>query len=163
MTIIHDQMITEIIKEAKTSTRKRINYNFHKTYDANVQRMLNAMEPGTYVQPHKHENPDKVEAFIILKGKALVVEFDNAGEVITSCVISTGDGVYGAEIAPCVWHCILPLASGTVIYEAKDGPYSSANDKHFATWSPKEGDPGCDQYIKALMQRCGINSEFVKG
>jgi cupin fold WbuC family metalloprotein len=157
MTIIHDQMITEIIKEAKSSTRKRTNYNFHKTYDAKVQRMLNIMEPGTYVQPHKHENPDKVEVFIILKGKALVVEFNNTGDVTSHCVISTGDGIYGAEIAPRVWHCILPLEADTVVYEAKDGPYSSVSDKHFATWAPKEGDQGCDQYLKELLKKCGID------
>jgi cupin fold WbuC family metalloprotein len=156
MLVIHDQLITEVIKEAKSSKRKRINYNFHKTYDARVQRMLNVMEPGTYVQPHKHENPDKVEAFIILKGKALVVEFNDNGDIITYCVISAGEGTYGAEIAPRVWHCILPLELDTVVYEAKDGPYSALTDKHFATWAPKEGEKECDQYYKALLQRCNI-------
>jgi len=73
---IDDNFIGEILKIAKVSPRKRTNYNFHKTYDAPVQRMLNAAEPGTYVRPHKHENPDKIEAFIILKGRALIVEFD---------------------------------------------------------------------------------------
>jgi cupin fold WbuC family metalloprotein len=157
MTIIHDQMITEIVKKAKSSERKRINYNFHKSYDAKVQRMLNAMEPGTYVQPHKHEDPDKVEAFIILKGKALVVEFNDNGHIISHCVISAGDGTYGVEIAPRVWHCIFPLEAGTVVYEAKDGPYSVITDKQFAPWAPKEGDKNCGQYYKDLLKKCGID------
>jgi Mannose-6-phosphate isomerase len=156
MKIIDSQLLSEVSSQAGVSARKRQNYNFHETLDAVVQRMLNAMEPGTYVQPHKHEDPDKIEAFIILKGRALVAEFDDAGEVTTHCILSTADGVLGTEIQPRTWHCIVPLESGTVVYEAKEGPYSPLNDKNFATWAPKEGDPQCEQYTNYLLFRCGI-------
>jgi cupin fold WbuC family metalloprotein len=156
MKIIHSQLLNENIEKAKSLPRKRINYNFHETYDANVQRMLNAMEPGTYVQPHKHEDPDKMEVFIILRGKALIVEFDDAGNVIEHIVISVSEGVYGSEIAPCVWHCIIPLEPGTVVYEVKDGPYSPITDKNFAKWAPKEGDPDCERYTRELINKCHL-------
>jgi len=153
MKTIHNELINETIAKAKLTERKRVNYNFHETYEANVQRMLNAMEPGTYVQPHKHEDPDKVEVFIILKGKALVVEFDDNGNIIEHCVIAVG-GNSAAEIAPRVWHCIVPLITGTVVYEIKDGPYSPITDKNFAHWAPKEGDPDCGQYVNELIKKC---------
>jgi cupin fold WbuC family metalloprotein len=156
MKIIHNQLLNENIEKAKSLPRKRINYNFHETYDANVQRMLNVMEPGTYVQPHKHEDPDKMEVFIILKGKALIVEFDEAGNVIEHIVISVSEGVYGTEIAPRVWHCIIPLEPGTVVYEIKDGPYSPITDKNFAKWAPKEGDPDCERYTRELINKCHL-------
>jgi len=124
--------------------------------DENVHRMLNALEPGTYVQPHKHEDPDKMEVFLILKGKALVAEFDENGQITAYSLVSASEGIYGTEIAPRTWHCIISLETGTVVYEVKDGPYSPVNDKHFATWAPKEGEPGCDAFILSVLQRCGV-------
>ena len=157
MQVINKCLIEKVVKEAKESPRKRMNFNFHKTFDANVQRMLNVMEPDTYVQPHKHEDPDKMEAFLVLQGRVLVVEFDDNGEIVSNCVLSAQDCVFGAEISPRVWHCIVPLEPDTVVYEVKDGPYSPLNDKNFATWAPKEGTKGCWQYNDELVRRCGID------
>ena len=47
---------------------------FHE-FDEHVQRMLNAVEPGSYVRPHRHVNPVKPEAFVVLRGSVLVVRF----------------------------------------------------------------------------------------
>ncbi len=156
MQIINKQLIEKVVVQAKKSPRKRMNYNFHKTLDANVQRMLNVLEQDTYIQPHKHQNPDKTEAFVVLMGKVLVVEFDDSGTVMSSCILSNDEGVFGAEIAPCVWHCIVPLESPCVVYEIKDGPYSPITDKNFAAWAPKEGSEECKDYLADLIRRCGI-------
>lgn len=156
MKLINTQLIEKVAIEAKYSPRKRMNYNFHETLDANVQRMLNALEPGTYIQPHKHEDPDKFEAFLLLHGKALVIEFNDRGDIIEKHILSGDSGNIGVEIAPCHWHCILALEPQTVIYEIKDGPYSPINDKNFASWAPKEGDPGCQNYLNQLLKECGV-------
>ena len=158
MKIISKELLEKVSQQANFSPRKRQNYNFHPTFDANVQRMLNALEPGTYVQPHKHENPDKVEVFIILRGKVLVIEFDDTGNIVTNCILSAEDGIWGTEIAPRTWHTIVTLVPGTVVYEVKDGPYLPVNDKNFAPWAPKEGGPGTGQYMSELLQRCEINT-----
>ena len=31
-----------------------MNYNFHESLDAPIHRLLNALEPGTYLPPHRH-------------------------------------------------------------------------------------------------------------
>jgi cupin fold WbuC family metalloprotein len=156
MKIIDQKLITSVTHKAKVSERKRMNHNFHETFDAIVQRMLNALEPGTYVQPHKHESPDKVEAFIILRGKILVVEFDDNGNITESCILSKEEGEWGAEIAPRTWHCIASLEPGSVVFEAKEGPYSPIDDKNFAPWAPKESDPECGEYLNDLFKRCNV-------
>ena len=148
MIIINDDFIHPVIEKASVSPRRRMNYNFHPQLDDPLQRMLNCLEPDTYVQPHKHENPDKVEAFILLKGKILVVEFDTDGQVVSHALLEAGTGVYGTEIAPRVFHCIIALEAGSVVYEVKNGPYSPLNDKNFASWAPKEGEKGCWEYKK---------------
>jgi len=153
MIIINDCFISPVIGKAGSSPRKRMNYNFHLQLDDPLQRMLNCLEPGTYIQPHKHENPDKCEAFILLKGKLLVIEFDDDGHVNAHAILEAGTGTYGAEIAPRLYHCIIALESGTVVYEVKNGPYSPLNDKNFAKWAPKEGEEGCREYMDDLVRR----------
>ena len=63
---INADLLKSLSGKARSRDRKRINLNFHDgDYDP-LQRMLNAMQPGTYLQPHKHENPDKREVFLAL-------------------------------------------------------------------------------------------------
>jgi cupin fold WbuC family metalloprotein len=156
MILINSGLIEEVSDLAKESQRLRKNYNFHKSPDDILQRMLNALEPGTYVHPHKHENPDKVEAFIILAGKLLVLEFDDNGKIIQHTVLSLSDKCYGVEIPARTWHSIIALESGTVVYEVKNGPYSPIDDKNFAPWAPKEGDSACESFNLHLIKQCGL-------
>lgn len=153
MIIINDKFIEPVIDSANTSPRRRMNYNFHPQPDDPLQRMLNCLQPGTYIRPHKHEDPDKCEAFILLKGKLLVVEFDNNGRVTAHALLEAGTGTYGAEIAPRVYHCLIALEPDSVVYEVKNGPYSPLNDKNFATWAPKEGTEGCSEYLDRLVRQ----------
>ncbi len=148
--IIDDQLLSELSAEAQKRERKRVNYNFHSTYNDPINRMLNAFEPGTYVQPHKHENPDKREVFLLLKGKLAMVFFNDAGEITEHVILSHFEGNYAVEIPPKVWHTVVSLEKGTVVYEIKDGPYVQAIDKNFASWAPKEGETACSEYLEKL-------------
>ncbi len=155
---IEQEFIGAIAKQAEESPRMRKNYNYHQSYDEVVNRMLNALQKDTYVQPHKHEEPDKHEVFLILKGKAAVIEFDNEGNITDSIILDAGSGNFGVEIQPRVWHTIIALENGTVVYEIKEGPYSPLNDKNFATWAPKEGDTHCKVFNNNLLQKIGYLS-----
>ena len=78
---IDSALLEDVSTQAKLSARKRKNHNFHEHPSARIQRMLNAMEPDTYVRPHKHESPDKLEVFFCLKGSFAVVIFNETGEI----------------------------------------------------------------------------------
>jgi cupin fold WbuC family metalloprotein len=116
--------------------------------------MLNVIEPRTYIRPHKHENPDKNEVFILLSGKALVLEFSVDGVITESYILDPTKGNYGAEIGPGIFHTIISLAKDTVAYEVKEGPYLPATVKHFAAWAPEEGSEEADDYLKKLILLC---------
>ena len=58
MKIINEQLLDETTARAKQSPRLRMNYNFHEELDDPVNRLLNAMEPGTYIRPHRHLKPN---------------------------------------------------------------------------------------------------------
>lgn len=149
---IDKTIVNSTSQKAKESKRRRMNYNFHPTLDDLLQRMLNAIEPGTYIQPHKHENPDKTEVFMVLQGKILVLEFDDVGNIIDKELLDASQGRWATEIPPRTWHTIISLEEGSVAYEIKNGPYSPIDDKNFASWAPKEGDDGVAFYLQNLIR-----------
>jgi cupin fold WbuC family metalloprotein len=151
--IVSPQLLEELSQKAAISSRKRLNHNFHDDLADPINRMLNAFEPGTYLQPHKHENPDKREVFIVLRGSLVVVFFDNTGNPTDFVLLDPLKGYHAVEIPVGAWHTLIALESGSVVYEVKDGPYLPMNDKNFASWAPKEGDLGCDNYLKTLTKQ----------
>jgi len=153
---ITNNLISKISKQAVVSERKRINYNFHSQMSDPLQRLLNAIEPESYIQPHKHENPDKREIFFILQGSALVVEFDNTGNIIDYIVLNIAEGNFAVEIPEKTWHTIIALENNTVAYEFKDGPYSPLNDKNFASWAPKEGTDESERFNLKILSELKI-------
>lgn len=149
---INQQLLTKVSLQAKESTRLRKNFNFHETAEDTLHRMLNALEPNTYVQPHKHKNPDKREAFVILKGKAMVITFSEDGEIREKVILQPEAENLGVEIPPGEYHTIIALAPDTVVYEVKDGPYKVSDDKNFAPWAPAEGAEQAQKYLQRLIE-----------
>ena len=154
---INDDLLNELSAKARKSLRLRMNHNFHTGPEDKLQRMLNAMEPGTYIRPHKHENPDKREAFFALRGTLCVIEFNALGEVTDHTILSVEKVNYGAEIAERTWHSIISLESGSVAYEVKDGPYNPLDDKDFAPWAPAEGSKDAESYLKQLIEQLHLS------
>jgi cupin fold WbuC family metalloprotein len=150
---INQNFLQEVSLQAKASPRKRMNYNYHTTYENGFQRFLNAMEPGSYIRPHKHENPDRAEAFIAIHGKMLVIVFNNDGSIKSHCIISPGGENVGVEIPARTFHTVLSLEENSVAYEAKEGPYIPKNEINSAAWSPPEGTPEVESYLKRLLQQ----------
>lgn len=155
---IDKNLLDPVSSEARSLPRRRKNYNFHREYSDTLQRLLNAMEPMSYIQPHKHEDPDKREAFIALRGRILVVEFDEKGNIAGHIILDPLNGVYGAEIPERTFHTIVSLESGSVAYELKDGPYSPIDDKNFASWAPAEGSPDAVSYLRDLLRKLDIET-----
>ncbi|MDO9614719.1 MAG: WbuC family cupin fold metalloprotein [Bacteroidota bacterium] len=153
MKIVSQKLLSELTQKAKISPRKRLNLNFHEDLADPINRMLNAFEPGTYIQPHKHENPDKREVFIVLRGSLVVVIFDDSGIPVDFILLDPERGNYAVEVPPGVWHSVFSLETGTVVYEVKDGPYVHISDKNFASWAPKEGDSSCSEYLMQLTDQ----------
>ncbi len=148
---INQTLLDEVSAKARQSPRQRMNYNFHQVPEDPINRMLNAMEPGTYVRPHRHQGPDKREAFLILRGKILVISFDEGGTVNDSVLLSPALGNFGLEIPPGTFHMLIALETDSVLYEFKDGPYDVRNDKQFAEWAPEEGSPEASVYLEKLL------------
>lgn len=138
MKLITEELLNETTLKAKASDRLRMNHNLHTSIDASVHRLLNALEPGTYIVPHRHL--DKEETYLILRGSLLAFLFDDNGNVTDKVLLSQASGNYGLEIPPGTWHTIIALESGTMIFEVKSGPYTPLQPEEIAGWAPTPSD-----------------------
>jgi cupin fold WbuC family metalloprotein len=147
--ILQRELFSDLIERARQSPRLRTNHNFHASIEDNPQRFLNVLVKGTYIAPHRHLDPPKPEAFLVLEGDVAFFTFDDSGCVVRADVL--GRDAIGIDIPPGVWHTLAPLSPHAVCYEAKPGPYSASNDKDFAPWAPSEGDPRAAAYLEQLI------------
>jgi len=146
MKLCSDDIIQSLSQQAIRASRKRANYNFHPTLDDPIQRLLNAIEPGSYVRPHRHGEPGRWEWFQAVAGAAAVLVFEEAGRVVDRVEISPAGSAVGVEIPDNTWHTVVSLVSGTVLFEMKPGPYQQLADKDFAVWAPEYGDEACMRF-----------------
>lgn len=153
---ITSDILNRTSEQAKASPRRRMNCNFHKNFADPVQRLLNAIEPGTYIRPHKHEDPDKTELFVILRGRAVALQFDDKGGVADHFILDAESGAVGVEFTPRTWHTFFALEPGTVLFEVKEGPYIENTDKNFAAWAPAEGAKEVPAYIEKILGSLGL-------
>lgn len=147
---IDKKMLDKLSREAAASPRRRKNLNFHPRDDFPAHRLLNAMEPDSYIQPHRHNSADKDESIIVLRGALGVIFFGLDGSVIDTMVLEAGGETLGVDIPHGQYHAMVCLQAGTVFFEAKAGPYLPLSLEEKAPWSPSESESGVDEYLTTL-------------
>lgn len=146
MKVCSSREIQNVSAKAASVPRLRAQHEFHESFQDPIQRFLNAIEPGSYVRPHRHSGNDRWEWFHALVGAARILVFDGKGRILDRVDIKSDGPVYGIEIPSGVWHTIVSLAPGTVLFEIKPGPYVPLTDKDFAPWAPAEGHETCRRF-----------------
>jgi cupin fold WbuC family metalloprotein len=151
-TVIDQTLIEQKIEEAKRNLRKREIHNFHSSDQEALHRMLNSIQPGSYIRPHRHLDPPKDEAFVLLKGSAGFVIFDaKQGLREKEFILLDFDrGTVGIDIRAGIWHTLFSLEPDTVLYEVKPGPYMAPSDKDFSSWSPPDSSPEKTDFLIEL-------------
>lgn len=149
------QTLDALVAEAQAAPRGRKNLNFHPDNDFPAHRLLNAVEPGSYIMPHRHQDPRKDETMVCLAGALGVILFDDKGEVSSTRVLTPGGETLGVDIAHGTYHSVLALCSGTVFLEAKSGPYAALTETEIAPWAPREGSAEAAAYYKVLAAKFG--------
>ena len=117
--IIDKQILDELTAQAKASPRLRMNYDLRNSSEDGSQRMLNALEPGTVMPIHRHHQSS--ETVICLRGHFEELFYDEEGNLTETVDMLPGGVVVNIEKDR--WHSLRCLESGTVLFEAKDGPY----------------------------------------
>ncbi|MBU1692177.1 MAG: WbuC family cupin fold metalloprotein [Gammaproteobacteria bacterium] len=148
--IINRELFNRVSSEARAASRRRKNFNFHAAETEASHRLLNAMEPDSYIPPHCHLDASKDESIIALAGRFGVVFFDHEGKVTGTAILAPGGEAVGVNIPHGVFHSLVALESGSLFFEAKAGPYKALEPAEKASWAPAEGGPDAVAYLGIL-------------
>lgn len=140
-TRIDQSLLDQTCENARTSDRKRKNANFHPADDFPAHRLINAMQPGSYVRPHRHLDPNKDESIVVLRGRFGYLSFDDQGSVKEALTFCAGGPIFGVDIPHGTTHTLLALDPDSVFFEAKAGPFVPLSNDEIAHWSPAECTP----------------------
>ena len=127
MPILTSAILDDTSEKAMSSPRLRMNYNLHASFEDSVQRMFNALEPGTIVPVARH--PYSNETLIMLRGKLRVLIYNDKKNVIEDVVIAPNTENIGYHIPKGTWHRVESLEQGTICFETREGPYLPVADR----------------------------------
>ena len=148
--------LCDLTSQARDNPRLRQHRNIHQSYQDASQRLFNAIEPGSYIRPHRHNADPKDELLIAVRGAMALVTFDGQGTVINVLRFGTerlgSDMAVGAEVPSSTWHTVIALEPGCVLLEVKAGPFDPNQPKDLATWAPEEGSAAARDYLSRLVE-----------
>lgn len=150
MKIMDAATLAGMAEAARSAPRRRTHATMHDELSDPIQRVVIALQPGTYIRPHRHAE-GVWEMFAVLDGALAVLTFDDDGRVTKRVELRPG-GDRMAQVPPGTWHSLVALAPDTLAFEVKPGPYRPLTDKDFAAWAPAEGDPGAPATVAWLEQ-----------
>lgn len=157
MKIFDAQYLDDLTNQAKVSPRLRQHRNVHQSYQEASQRLFNAIEPGSYIRPHRHASDPREELLIAVRGVMATVTFDDQGAVTNVLRFGSekhGDEMAaGAEVSSSTWHTVIALEPGCVLLEVKAGPFDPNRPKDLAPWAPEEGCDAASVYLEHLLER----------
>lgn len=145
---LDEDLVRKGCRAAAESPRQRMIYPIQRTQDAAVQRLMNFLQPGTYIRPHQHPEEHASETIQVLQGALGYQVFDAAGNVLQRFILRAGSAGSVVDIEPGVWHNFVIFEADTVIIEFKKGPYDARTDKNFAEWAPEEDQPESAEMLK---------------
>lgn len=146
--ILTPELMTAGKRASRASPRRRIMQPVQRSQEARVQRLLNFVQPETYVRPHCHPLPHATESMCLIEGSLDVLIFDETGIEIGRYALSRCNPIIDLE--PGTWHGMIVREPDTVIFEVKQGPYDAATDKKFAPWAPAEGTSEAGSFLENL-------------
>lgn len=148
--LLENKQIEEGLRASRKSDRLRMILPLHREQGAKVQRLINFLQPGTYVRPHLHPLPHATESIVVLKGKIRFFTFNDAGKTRTDQILTSDLFPGVVDIEPRVWHSFLVLEEDTILFECKKGPYDAVSDKEFAAWAPPEGSAEAAEWLDKM-------------
>ena len=124
---ITQTVLDELTAKAKESPRLRMNLDLRNSSEDTSQRMLNAIEPGSPLPIHRHQNTS--ETVVCLRGRLVEEFYDDLERLCTERIeLSPNGPVVALNIPAGQWHTVQALESGTVILEMKNGAYEPISD-----------------------------------
>ena len=155
MKIFDKEYVELLCSDAALNPRKRQHRNIHHSYQDPCQRLFNAIDPSSYIRPHRHLSCARDELLVVVRGLIALVEFDADGKVNTVTLMGSekhgASFAVGVEVTPDSWHTVVALEPGSILLEVKAGPFDPTESKEFAPWAPEEGSEMAERYLEELL------------
>jgi cupin fold WbuC family metalloprotein len=158
MKVFSSQYLEDLINEASQSNRLRAHANIHGSYADQCQKLFNAIQVDSYIRPHRHSLDPKDECLIAVRGLFCLITFTDQGA--NESVSFFGSEKYsenlsigcGLELPAGVWHTVVSLVGGSILFEVKSGPFKPGLAKEFAPWAPEEGTRDANDFFEKIRQ-----------
>ena len=132
---------SDLTAQSAAAPRKRSHLLLHAGPDDQVQRLIIAAQPDTYVRPHHH---DAQWEMLALQNECKdIVTFDADGTVLSRITLSRTSPI--VQIPRLVWHTSVVREPDTIVVEIKPGPYAP---NRFAGWAPEESSAQTEPFLR---------------
>jgi len=123
--VLSNEALQSTVEASRHGSRRRMIQPFHRSEDDTLHRMFNAVQPDSYIRPHRHLEPPKAEAWIVLRGKVVFFTFEEDGAIRDCLELRASGPAFGVDLVPGVFHTLLAMEPDTVVYEVKFRPVLS--------------------------------------
>ena len=148
--ILGNREFDQLAMKSMQNDRGRLNINLHDDLEDPFQRMVVAIQPDSYVIPHRHSNPAKPECFVGLKGSIGLIIFDESGEIVRAIRLGPNEENQVCDLAAGTYHTAIALEPNSVFLEAKPGPYSPISTEDVPAWAPASNSATVRKYQEML-------------
>ena len=107
---------------------ERFRVSLHTSSKDDLHNMIIGMRKSSRVYPHKHK---RSESYHILKGKMLLIFFNEDGSVDKKITMSPHDTII-ARVDAGSYHAVIALKN-VIYHETRLGPFIAEGDSIFAT------------------------------
>lgn len=137
--ILGKELFEELLAEAEASPRRRMHFDLRTNPETErSQRMLNVLMADTVIPIHRHN--DTSETVVICRGKVREEFYDENGNKVAEFVMEAGGDCPVVQVPRGQYHTAVCLVDGSVIFEAKDGPYDPETTEDLLRLAPRRGE-----------------------
>jgi len=144
--------IERLRQAVRETPKRRARINAHPGHDDALHEMIIAIEPSSYLRPHRH--PGKSEAFHIIEGEVDIVVFrdDGAIDQIVSLGAKGSRHPFYYRMSETRFHTLIIRSDLLIVHEITNGPLAPEGTI-YATFAPAEGDPAAAAFQTRLVER----------
>ena len=145
LVVLRLEDFTDLLQKSLSSPRRRAAKGLRAPEDP-VQILVNCLQPGTCLMPHRHTG--RPETRYVIDGMIALLRFNDQGDVLEFVLADTGTVV---TTPAGEWEMMVAMKANTTILDIITGPYNPATHKENAPFAPEENDQeAAQEYLKII-------------
>jgi cupin fold WbuC family metalloprotein len=145
--------IARLRAAVRDAPKRRARINAHPGNGDALHEMIIAIEPASYIRPHRH--PGKSEAFHIIEGEVDIVIFGDDGEIerVVPLGEKGGQHPFYYRMSEPRFHTLVIRSALLIVHEITNGPFLPEGTI-YAAFAPADDDvAAATAFQAALLER----------